>query len=254
MGKLDGKVAIITGAASGIGKATVERFLKEGAKVVASDINEEGLKALVDEVQSDSLVTLAGDISKYETNKVLVELAVKHFGKLDILVNNAGVMDNFKTVAEADDDLWKFVMGINLMGPVYGMKEAINYFLKNNVKGSIISTGSVASLRGSRGGAIYTASKHALLGVVENTAHMYAKEGIRCNLIAAGSVETNIMTNAKPEDISPRGMAPIQAGLPTMPRSGKPEEIAGIAVFLASDDASFITGSTILADGGWLAF
>lgn len=252
--KLKDKVIVITGGASGMGRAMAVKFINEGAKVVAVDINETRLSELASELATANLITLAADISKKESNERMIDLAIEKFGKLDILVNNAGILDDYMNAAEMTDEVWDRVLQINLTAPMYATRKAINYFLKNSIKGIIINTGSVGSLYGCRGGAAYVASKHALAGFTKNTAQAYGKEGIRCNLIAPGGVDTNISESVRQESMSKRGLDVLMAGIGTNIRNGSPEEIANIAAFLASDDSSLINGAIIVADAGWTAY
>lgn len=252
--KLKDKVIVITGGASGMGKAMVKECINQGAKVVAVDINEDRLSEIASELATANLITLAADISKKETNEKMIDLAVEKFGTLDVLINNAGVLDDYMNAAEMTDEVWDRVMQINLTAPMYATRKAINYFLKNSIKGNVINTGSIGSLYGCRGGGAYVASKHALAGFTKNTAQAYGKEGIRCNLIAPGAVDTNIAESVRQDSMSKRGLDVLMAGMATNIRSGSPEEIANIAVFLASDDSSLINGAIIVADAGWTAY
>lgn len=252
--KLKDKVIVITGGASGMGKAMVEEFLKEGAKVVAVDINETRLSELASEVATANLITLAADISKKDTNEKMIDLAVDKFGSLDVLINNAGVLDDYMNAAEMTDEVWDRVLQINLTAPMYATRKAVNYFLKNSIKGNIINIGSVGSLYGCRGGAGYVSSKHALAGFTKNTAQAYGRNDIRCNLIAPGGVDTNIAESVHPETMSKKGLDVLMAGIGTNIRNGSSNEIATIATFLASDDSSLINGAIIVADAGWTAY
>ena len=252
--KLNDKVIVVTGGASGMGKAMVEEFLKEGAKVVAVDINEERLSELAGEAATANLITLAADISKKETNEKMIELAIDKFGRLDVLVNNAGVLDDYMNAAEMTDEVWDRVLQINLTAPMYATRKAINYFLKNSIEGNIINVGSVGSLHGSRGGAAYVSTKHALAGFTKNTAQAYGRNNIRCNLIAPGAVDTNIAESVHPETMNKKGLDVLMAGIGTNIRNGKSEEIATIASFLASEESSLINGAIIVADAGWTAY
>ncbi len=252
--KLNEKVVVITGGASGMGKSMVEEFLKEGAKVVAVDINEERLSELASEQATANLITLAADISTKEANEKMIDLAVDKFGTLDVLVNNAGVLDDYMNAAEMTDEVWDRVIRINLTAPMYATRKAVNYFLKNSIKGNIINVGSVGSIAGSRGGVAYVSTKHALLGMTRNTAQAYGRDGIRTNLIAPGAVKTNIAESVRPETMNQKGLDVLMKGIGTNIGEGEPKDIANIAVFLASDDSSFMNGSVVVADSGWTAF
>ena len=252
--KLNNKVAVITGGASGMGKAMVKEFLKEGAKVVAVDINETRLSEMAAEEATANLITLAADISKRDSNEKMIDLAVEKFGRLDILVNNAGILDNFMNVEEITDDVWDRVLQINLTAPMYATRKAVNYFLKNSIKGNVLNIGSVGSIAGGRGGVAYVATKHALAGFTKNTAQAYGKSGIRCNLIAPGSIDTNITESINQENMSKTGLEVVMSGIGSNIGQGQPEDIANVALFLASEDSSFINGAVIVADSGWTAY
>ncbi|TCT19340.1 NAD(P)-dependent dehydrogenase (short-subunit alcohol dehydrogenase family) [Melghiribacillus thermohalophilus] len=251
--KLEGKVAIVTGAGSGMGKSIAVLYAREGAKVVVSDINESSASATVEEIKTNSgeAISVLANVAKEEDIQNLVDTAVDTYGTLDILVNNAGIMDNFVPAADVDDALWDRVFAVNTTGVMRATRKALPIFLEKE-SGVIINIASVGGLNGARAGAAYTASKHAVVGFTKNTGFMYAQKGIRCNAIAPGGVETNIA--ASMTNINEFGMSRAQPGLAVNPRSGKPEEIANIALFLASDESSFINGTVITADAGWTAF
>lgn len=251
---LNDKIIVITGGASGMGKAMVKGFLKEGAKVVAVDINEARLSEMAAEEATANLITLAADISKKDTNEKMIDLAIEKFGGLDILINNAGILDNYMNVGEMADDVWDRVLQINLTAPMYATRKAVNYFLKNSIKGNIINIGSVGSIAGARGGAAYVSTKHAIAGFTKNTAQAYGRSGIRCNLIAPGSVETNITESVNQANMNKAGLDILMAGIGSNIGQGKPEDIANVALFLASEDSSFINGAIIVADSGWTAY
>lgn len=193
---------------------------------------------------------IACDITEEASVKSLVDAALSEFGSLDILVNNAGIMDNFIPLDRLNDVLWEKVMAVNLNGPFYTSRLAIRHMLTKG-KGVIINIASIGGLRGGRAGLAYTTSKHALIGMTKSIGFMYAKKGIRCNAIAPGGVNTNIMKYAQPDA---EGAVLCSSGIGSNPRMGDPDEIAKTALFLASDDSSFITGTVITADGGWTAY
>ena len=179
-----------------------------------------------------------------------MEATIHEYGTLDILVNNAGIMDDFMPLEKVTDALWEKILAINLNGPFYACRLAIAQMLIQG-KGSIINISSIGGIAGSRAGLAYTTSKHALIGMSKNIGFMYAQKGIRCNVLAPGGVNTNIMIDAHPDE---EGAALCSSGAASMPRMGEPEELAKAALFLASDDASFVNGETLVADGGWLAY
>ncbi len=253
--KLQGKVAIVTGASAGMGREIAYLYAKEGAKVLAVARRKERLEALANDAEDlpGEIVPFAADMSDKQQVEAMVDAAIKTFGGLDILVNNAGIMDDFSPVGDVDDEMWERVLGVNLNGPFYAIKKAIKHF--QTVKaGVIINVASIGGLFGSRAGAAYTASKHALVGLTKNTAFMYALENIRCNAICPGGIETEIGTGAYMSHINQAGMARAMAGTGANPRMGKSSEIATVALFLATDDASYINGQCIAVDGGFTAY
>ncbi|WP_410768111.1 glucose 1-dehydrogenase [Fontibacillus sp. BL9] len=248
--RLSGKVVIVTGAGSGMGRAIAELFAKEGAKVVASDISEERINevsASIKEAGGEVLGVLA-NVAKESDVQQLVDRAVQAYGTVDILVNNAGIMDNFIPVGEVTDEHWERVLGVNLNGPMYASRAVLKIMLEKG-KGVIVNNASVGGLFGARGGAAYVASKHALIGLTKNTAAVYGSKGIRTNAIAPGGVNTAISGTIT---------APNQLGMEAIGRAGsapmgEAQEIAYAALFLASDESSFVNGVVLTADGGWTA-
>lgn len=255
MSVLNQKVALITGGASGIGQAITHRFLQEGASVIIADMNKERLENLDGQMQvhQSALIKVHMDLG-IETNiDKLVDAALRHFGKIDILVNNAGVMDNFDPVGELGNEMWEKVMNINLDVPFRLMRKVMAVFLPQQ-SGNIINIASIGGLNAGRAGAAYTTSKFGLIGLTKNTGYIYAKSGIRCNAIAPGGVNTNIGESIDNSKISLLANDRIMSGFSLNPRMGEPEEIASIALFLASDESRYINGAVIVADGGWTAY
>lgn len=253
MKKLLDKVALVTGAGSGMGKAIARRYASEGAKVIVSDINFDSVSKVAAEIGADGgeAVAVAADVSKEQDVQNLIDTAVKKYGTLDILVNNAGIMDNFVPAADVTDELWEKVFAVNTTGPMRTIRKALPIFLEKG-SGIIINIASVGGLTGSKAGVAYTASKHATVGLTKNVGFQYANSGIRCNAIAPGGVNTGIgATINAPNKF---GMERAMAGGNLNPRMGEPEEIAAIALFLASDDSSMINGAVITADAGWTAY
>lgn len=251
--KLQNKVAVITGAASGMGKQIALLFAVEGAKVIASDVNQEGAQETVNEIEKNggTAKAVVANVAKEDDVQKMIDTAVGSFGTLDILVNNAGIMDNMVPAADLTDDLWDKVMAINVTGQMRAIRKALPIFLEKG-QGVIINMASAAGIAGSRAGAAYTASKHAVVGLTKNVGFQYATKGIRCNAIAPGGVNTNIGTTmAEPNEF---GMGRAMAGVNSNPRNGEPEEVAKIALFLASVDSGFVNGEVIRADAGWLAY
>ncbi len=250
--RLSGKVAVVTGAASGMGKAIAETFAREGAKVVAADLNLGGVSAVVKGIEENGGTAKAVSVNVAKRNEVekMIDVAVDTFGTLDILVNNAGIMDRMEAVGDIEDDSWDRILGVNTKGVMMAMRKAIPIFLEKE-QGVIINTASTGGLNGAHAGATYVASKHAVVGLTKNTAFMYAQKGIRCNAIAPGAVETNIMSSISGVNEFGAGRAGLSQSV--IPRTGKPEEIANVALFLASDESSFVNGDVIVADAGWTA-
>ncbi|MFL0200233.1 SDR family oxidoreductase [Exiguobacterium acetylicum] len=251
--RLTGKTIIVTGAGSGMGEAMAKLFAQEGARIVAADIRLETVERVVSDIKEagGEAIAVASDIAKPKAATELVQQALEAYGKLDVLVNNAGIMDGMEGVEDISDERWDHVFAVNTTGTMRLMREAVKHF--KEVKGGVILNNiSIGGLNGARAGAAYTASKHAVIGLTKNTAFFYAREGIRCNGIAPGAVETNIgqsMTN-----LNEFGMGRAMLGMGLNPRAGQPDEIAKLALFLVSDEASFINGAIVVADGGWSAY
>ncbi|WET68607.1 glucose 1-dehydrogenase [Sphingobacterium sp.] len=255
MRKLENKVAIVTGAGSGMGKAIAIRFAKEGAKIIAADINSERLESLQEEIDNfgGTASTIITNVAKEDDINAMVELAIASYGTLDILVNNAGIMDSFEPVSEVSNALYERVMKINVEGPLKAMRKAMSVFLPKN-EGNIINICSIGGLNAGRAGAAYTASKFALVGLTRNTGYLYSKSGIRCNGIAPGDISTNINDNIDLGKITAMTQDRILAGVPLSPHSADPDVIAKAALFLASDDSTFVNGEILVVDGGWSAY
>ena len=250
MKRLANKVSVITGAAAGMGAEISRLFAAEGSKVVAADINKDGLKKLKKEIsdRGGEITTVKADMSSEDDITRMIDLAVETYGSLDILVNNAGIMDNFKTVGEAGNELWDKVISVNLTGPFKASRAAVKVMEDQENGGVIINNASIGGLFGVRGGAAYVASKHALIGLTKNMGATYGMYGnIRVNAIAPGGIETEIQRSI--DDPSELGMKAIN-GFGDVPMDTS-EAIANVALFLASDESRFVNGSVITADGGW---
>lgn len=255
MKKLENKVAVITGAGSGMGRAIALLFAAEGSKVIATDIDQKRLDALKAEIteKGGEVTPLIANVAKEEDIENMINTAVSTYGTFDILVNNAGIMDHFAPVGELDNAMWEKVMKVNVDGPFKAMRSALKVFLQKG-SGVIVNISSLGGLNGARAGAAYTASKHAVIGLTKNTGYMYAKLGIRCNAIAPGAVNTNIGETIDFSKITPLINDRIMPGMALNPRTGEPNEIAKVALFLASDDSSFVNASVVVVDGGWSAY
>ena len=184
---------------------------------------------------------------KVAVNNGMIDYAVKKCGKLDVLVNNAGIMDEFTPIGELTNELFNKVMAVNLNGPIYAMRKAVQVMLEQETKGNIVNIASIGGVCGARAGVAYTASKHAIVGATKNTAYMYAGK-IRCNVVCPGGVETEVMNSQT--NISQFGVGRIMAGLDTSIPAGKVEDISTAVLYIASDDAKFMTGAEIVIDGG----
>jgi NAD(P)-dependent dehydrogenase (short-subunit alcohol dehydrogenase family) len=252
--RLAEKVAVITGASSGIGLAIATRFAAEGAAIVAGDWNAERLQAAVDQLRAagGTIVGQQGNIAEREAAEDLVDLAAATHGRLDILVNNAGVMDYMQGVGELSDEVWRRVLGVNLDGPMFTMRRAVQQMQRQG-SGSIINIASVGGLHGGAAGAAYTVSKHALIGLTRNTAWMYARQGLRCNAICPGATATNIAETMPSDRLDPAGAARAAEYAALIPAVLDPSDIAALALFLASDESRHINGAIIPADAGWTA-
>ena len=250
MGRLSGKKAIVTGAASGIGRASARIFAREGARVVAVDMVEEGLAATV------AMITEAGDIATAVTADAgseddvadFIDSCVETCGGLDVIYANAGVSGGRVPLAQQTVEMWQNVLRINLIGPILAIKHAVP-IMRAQGKGSIICTASVAALRANAGGPPYAASKAGVVSLVQTTANELFASGVRVNAICPGLVETG-MTKPTFDRARARGTEGKIGQLNPTRRNGEPEEIANMALFLASDEASFVTGSELVIDGG----
>ena len=252
MKKLENKIALVTGAGSGIGRSIAKLFAQEGATVVVCDLQEKELDKVVEEIKSEGgkVKGIFCDLSREDNIKHLFQKCVEEFNRVDFLINNAGVLDDFLPITEISTERWEHVMNVNLTACFHTCRAALTLML-NEKKGVIVNIASVGGLFGARAGVAYTSSKHGLIGLTKNIGFYYAKLGIRCNAIAPGGINTHISQDMKP---SAFGYERSISGIQTMPRSGDPKEIASIALFLCTEDASLINGSVITADGGWTAY
>lgn len=243
MDLLKNKVAIVTGAGSGMGKAISQLFASNGATVIASDINEERLN----EIATDKIIPVVANVADENDVSKMFDKA-KELGHLDILVNNAGIMDSFKTVANLDDATWKKIMDVDLNGPFYTTREAVQMMQGQDQGGVIVNIASIGGLFGGRGGCAYTVAKHGLIGLTKHVAAVYGYNGkIRANAIAPGGVATNITDTIK--DVDPDGVKVAMSFGENLP-IGEPDDIAQLALFLASENSKFINGAIVTADGG----
>lgn len=250
--KLDGKSVVVTGCSAGMGKAIVELFAKEGANIIAVARRKERLDALAESLQGapGKVITFVGDVSKREDNEAMIDLAVKEFGRLDILVNNAGIMDGMEAIGDVEDEKFDRVLKTNTYGPMYAMRKAVNVFLEQKTGGNIINVASVGAVK-TVAGAAYMASKAALVAMTKNTAFMYIPDKIRCNAIAPGGIKSEIASSMGMPN--KKGFGRTQLGCSTAPEMGECSDIAAAALYLASDDSSYVNGDVLTVDGGWIA-
>ncbi len=248
--RFKGKSVVVTGASSGMGWKIALDFASEGATVVAVARRKERLEQLVEEAKElpGKIVAYPGDVSSQEVNEGMINFAIQQCGKLDVLVNNAGIMDEFKPIGEVDNDLWNRILKVNLEGPMFAIRKAVQVMSGQQTGGNIVNIASIGGVCGARAGAAYTASKHALVGLTKNTAYMYVENGIRCNVICPGGVESEVMNSQT--DLSQFGMGRVMKGLDTTIPAGKPEDISSVVLLVASDEGKFINGATIVVDGG----
>ena len=250
MGRLDNKVAIVTGGSSGIGRETVLLFVSEGANVVIADVNESGAEetiSLAMKQEQHRIIFVKTDVSKAEDCQNMVNTALKHFGKLDILFNNAGIMHSADDDAiNTDERIWDLTMNINLKGVFLGCKYGIPA-LRANGGGSIINTASVVALVGSATPQLaYTASKGGVIALSQELAVVHAKENIRVNALCPGPLRTELLMKfLNTEEKKQRRLVHIPMG-----RFGESKEMAQAALFLASDESKYMTGAKFVVDGG----
>lgn len=245
--RLKDKTAIITGGSSGIGRATALRFSLEGAKIMVADINEELGNETVKMIEENggTAVFKRVDVSIPEQMENLVKTTIENFGKLDIMVNNAGISHGERKIVDVPLEDWDQVVDVTMTSVFLGMKYAIPEMLENG--GSIINTASVAGIKGQKLLAGYTAAKSGVIAITKSTALEYGKHNIRINAIAPGVIETPITDEWKK---TPKW--PMLSTANALRRIGQPEEVANAMLFLASDESSFVTGTTLVVDGGTL--
>jgi NAD(P)-dependent dehydrogenase (short-subunit alcohol dehydrogenase family) len=250
--KLKDKVAIVTGAGSGIGREIAREYARAGAKVVVSDFLKETGEETVNLIKKDggTAIFVQADASKETDIENLMNKAASDYGKIDILVNNAGVGGTLSSMHEITVDEWDQVMAVNLKGPFIAVKKALPYMIKNG-KGNIINIASMASFAAGRGGLAYTAAKHGLIGFTKQLSFMHGSQGIRTNAICPGPIETAMI-----QRVLDMPQHPLNMKIKASPagRPGKAEEVAKLALFLASDDSEFIHGASYQIDGGYTIF
>ena len=251
-GRLDGKVGVITGGASGIGLATVQCFLDEGARVVVADMNEANGEACIAANESagrgDRVRFIRTDVAAEADVEAMIACAVAEFGQLDVLFNNAGVGGAFGALTELHIDDWNYSFNVLVGGVFLGLKHGARQMIKQGWGGSIINTGSVAGVLGGAGPVCYSAAKAAVNHLTRAAAIELAPHGIRVNNVLPGTISTPLMHGGRPDEVGAR-MTPL---IP-MGRLGQPEDIAAGVLFYASDDSTYVTGDSTMIDGGLVA-
>jgi NAD(P)-dependent dehydrogenase (short-subunit alcohol dehydrogenase family) len=243
-GRFAGKTVIVTGAGSGIGRATAVRIANEGGRVVATDVDAERLDGLTGELAGLEVLTVVGDIADLAVIDAIMATAGE---RVDGLANVAGIMDGFLPPAEVDDATWDRVIGVNLTGPMR-LTRAVLPGMIAAAGGTIVNVASEAALRASASGAAYTASKHAIVGYTKSVAFFYGPQGIRANVVAPGPVRTNIEASMKSRFAAGRVGPILQTVVPT---PAEPQRLAAAIAWLLSEDSANINGAVLPSDGGW---
>jgi NAD(P)-dependent dehydrogenase (short-subunit alcohol dehydrogenase family) len=245
-GRFAGKTIVVTGAGSGIGRATAIRLAGEGGRVIATDVVAERLDALRADLPDADLETVVGDVSQAETIQQIVAAAGD---RIDSLANVAGIMDRFLPPSEVDDATWERVFSVNVTAPMR-LTRAVLPLMVAAGSGTIVNVASEAALRGSTAGAAYTSSKHAIAGFTKSIAFFHGPQGIRANAVAPGAVETNIEAPMGSEYAASRIGPVVQA---IVPAAAQPEQLAAAITWLLSDDSSNVNGVVLPSGGGWSA-
>jgi NAD(P)-dependent dehydrogenase (short-subunit alcohol dehydrogenase family) len=246
--KLDRRVAVITGAAAGIGEATARLFAREGARLVLVDQDEAGLTRLAEELESTIVLEVAGDVSDASLCDAVIERTANQFGRLDILFNNAGVVSE-GTLVECTEEQWQRTIDVNLKS-MYLLCRRIVPVMQRQGGGTIVNMASVAGPTGVPGRGVYSVSKAGVIGLTKSLAADFIRERIRVNCICPATVDTPSLRQRITGSPDPEAARRAFIARQPVGRIAQPEEIAAVALFLASDDSSFVTGQTIFVDGG----
>ncbi|KAI5370847.1 putative short-chain dehydrogenase/reductase SDR, NAD(P)-binding domain superfamily [Septoria linicola] len=247
----EGKTVLVTGGGGGLGRAIAENFIAVGSNVVICDINQSLLDDFSKKNSSEKVLAIKSDVTSESELDDLFAQAEKKFGTFDYIINSAGVIDKFNPAGTMPRSEWDRCIAVNLTAPMSITKRAVNGFLKDNKKGSIVNIASVASFKGFANGAAYTASKAGLIGLTKNTAAFYRLKGIRCNAIAAGAMQTNIGNSLANGDFNMDGMMVMKKTFGDW-EGGYADlnKMAKLVAFLSSEDAEMINGALVTADGG----
>lgn len=241
--KLQNKVAIIFGGTSGLGEATAKAYADEGAKVVVTGRDDEDGNRIVQDIENNGqeAIFVKADVTNKSEIEAVIDKALENYGQIDILYNGAGIHDGYDNAIELEEDFYDKLMAINVKAPYLASKAAIPHFVKQG-HGTIVNVGSQATQMAGPGGSAYVTSKHAMLGFTKQLAFDFGSQGVKVNMLSPGFIETPMTDGIDDERLD---RIPAQ-------RAGKPEEIAALAVFLASDNSNYMHGANVFMDGGWV--
>ena len=251
MGRLENKVAIITGGAGDIGRVAGKLFAGEGADVLLVDLDEAALQQACDEAGSNRVSYLVSDVTGLEGNRAMVETATERYGGVDVFLANAGIEGDVTSLLDYDETRFDQVMNVNVKGPFLGLKAAVPAMVARG-GGSFVITSSIAGLKGAAGLSAYSTSKHAVIGLMRSAAREFAEKGIRVNTVNPSPVETRMIRSIE-SGLAPDAQDEVRARMTEaipMKRYAEPEDVAKLMLFLASSDSEFITGSVYSVDGG----
>ena len=251
MGRIEGKVAVITGGAGGIGRAVARRFIEEGASVLIVDVDKDSLADACAEISSNQISYLVGDVANWNDNLEMIKIAEERYGGVDIFLANAGIEGDISSILDYDEEVFDRLMAVNIKGPFLGLKAAVPAMIKRG-RGSVVITSSIGGVRGGPRLAPYVTSKHAVIGLMKSAAKEFAREGVRVNAVNPSPVETRMMRSIEKglmEEDPDAIKKAMQSNIP-MGRYAEPVDVANLMLFLASDESKFITGSIHMVDGG----